>query len=45
MPRKEIVTIGSAAPNPNLSAATRSEGNLNDPPAAVTPPLGPGTLT
>ena len=23
MPRKEIVTVGSAAPNPNLSAATR----------------------
>src|SRR5215468_245949 len=27
MPRKEIVTVGSAAPNPNLSAATRF-GNL-----------------
>jgi len=23
MPKKEIVTVGSAAPNPNLSAATR----------------------
>jgi 2-iminobutanoate/2-iminopropanoate deaminase len=27
MPRKEIVTVGSAAPNPNLSAATKF-GNL-----------------
>ena len=27
MPKKEIVTVGSAAPNPNLSAATRF-GNL-----------------
>jgi len=27
MPRKEIVTVGSAKPNPNLSAATRF-GNL-----------------
>jgi 2-iminobutanoate/2-iminopropanoate deaminase len=27
MPRKEIVTVGTAAPNPNLSAATRF-GNL-----------------
>ena len=27
MPRKQIVTVGSAAPNPNLSAATRF-GNL-----------------
>jgi len=27
MPRKEIVTVASAAPNPNLSAATRF-GNL-----------------
>jgi len=27
MPRKEIITVGSAAPNPNLSAATRF-GNL-----------------
>ena len=27
MPRKEIVTVGSAAPNPNLSPATRF-GNL-----------------
>jgi 2-iminobutanoate/2-iminopropanoate deaminase len=26
MPRKEIVTVGSAAPNPNLSAATRFGG-------------------
>ena len=27
MPKKEIVTVGSAAPNPNLSAATKF-GNL-----------------
>ena len=27
MPKKQIVTVGSAAPNPNLSAATRF-GNL-----------------
>jgi 2-iminobutanoate/2-iminopropanoate deaminase len=27
MPRKEVVTVGSAAPNPNLSAATKF-GNL-----------------
>jgi 2-iminobutanoate/2-iminopropanoate deaminase len=27
MPRKEIITVGSAAPNPNLSPATRF-GNL-----------------
>jgi 2-iminobutanoate/2-iminopropanoate deaminase len=27
MPRKEVVTVGTAAPNPNLSAATRF-GNL-----------------
>ena len=26
MPKKEIVTVGSAAPNPNLSAATRFGG-------------------
>lgn len=26
MPRKEIVNVGSAAPNPNLSAATRFGG-------------------
>jgi enamine deaminase RidA (YjgF/YER057c/UK114 family) len=27
MPKKELVTVGSAAPNPKLSAATRF-GNL-----------------
>ena len=26
MPKKEIVTVGSAAPNPNLSAATKFNG-------------------